>query len=206
MAFEEYKNLWVFIETEEGKAKPVGYELLTPGRRLADANQEKLVAVVIGKNVEDAAKEAEEYGADEVILVDEDAYYNYNTDAFSDAMEQLIKKYKPSTVLIGATNNGRDMGPRLSCRLGTGLTADCTDLSVEEETGNIIWTRPGLWRKPDGKYSLPGYSSADGYGTSWRLQKRSERSRASCRSDPRAYRTGSGPGSYSTSGADQRGG
>ena len=63
MAFEEYKNLWVFIETEEGKAKPVGYELLTPGRRLADANQEKLVAVVIGKNVEGAAKEAEEYGA-----------------------------------------------------------------------------------------------------------------------------------------------
>ena len=144
MAFEEYKNLWVFIETEEGKAKPVGYELLTPGRRLADANQEKLVAVVIGKNVEGAAKEAEEYGADEVILVDEDAYYNYNTDAFSDAMEQLIKKYKPSTVLIGATNNGRDMGPRLSCRLGTGLTADCTDLSVEEETGNIIWTRPAF--------------------------------------------------------------
>ena len=140
MAFEEYKNLWVFIETEEGKAKPVGYELLTPGRRLADANQEKLVAVVIGKNVEDAAKEAEEYGADEVILVDEDAYYNYNTDAFSDAMEQLIKKYKPSTVLIGATNNGRDMGPRLSCRLGTGLTADCTDLSVEEETGNFLVT------------------------------------------------------------------
>ena len=144
MAFEEYKNLWVFIETEEGKAKPVGYELLTPGRRLADANQEKLVAVVIGKNVEGAAKEAEEYGADEVILVDEDAYYNYNTDAFSDAMEQLIKIYKPSTVLIGATNNGRDMGPRLSCRLGTGLTADCTDLSVEEETGNIIWTRPAF--------------------------------------------------------------
>lgn len=206
MAFEEYKNLWVFIETEEGKAKPVGYELLTPGRRLADANQEKLVAVVIGKNVEGAAKEAEEYGADEVILVDEDAYYNYNTDAFSDAMEQLIKKYKPSTVLIGATNNGRDMGPRLSCRLGTGLTADWYGPVRRGRNRKYHLDPSGLWRKPDGKYSLPGYSSADGYGTSWRLQKRSERSRTSCRSDPRAYRTGSGPGSYSTSGADQRGG
>ena len=144
MNFEEYKNLWVFIETEEGKAKSVGFELLTPGRELADKQNEKLVAVVIGQNVEDVAKEAIAYGADEVLLVEGEEYYNYNTDTFAYALEELVKKYKPSTVLIGATNNGRDIGPRVACRLKTGLTADCTNLGIDEESGNMAWTRPAF--------------------------------------------------------------
>ena len=144
MNFEEYKNLWVFIETEEGKAKSVGFELLTPGRELADKQNEKLVAVVIGQNVEGVAKEAIAYGADEVLLVEGDEYYNYNTDTFAYALEELVKKYKPSTVLIGATNNGRDIGPRVACRLKTGLTADCTNLGIDEESGNMAWTRPAF--------------------------------------------------------------
>ena len=144
MAFEEYKNLWVVIETEEGKGKNVGFELLTPGRQLADEKNEKLVAVVIGKGVEAEAKKAIAYGADEAILVEGDEYFNYNTDTFSYALEQLINKYKPSTILIGATNNGRDMGPRVACRIKTGLTADCTGLSIDEESGNMAWTRPAF--------------------------------------------------------------
>lgn len=144
MNFEEYKNLWVFIETEEGKAKSVGFELLTPGRELADKQNEKLVAVVIGQNVEGVAKEAIAYGADEVLLVEGEEYYNYNTDTFAYALEELVKKYKPSTVLIGATNNGRDIGPRVACRLKTGLTADCTNLGIDEESGNMAWTRPAF--------------------------------------------------------------
>ena len=144
MAFEEYKNLWVVIETEEGKGKNVGFELLTPGRQLADEKNEKLVAIVIGKNVEAEAKKAIAYGADEAILVEGDEYFNYNTDTFSYALEQLINKYKPSTILIGATNNGRDMGPRVACRIKTGLTADCTGLSIDEESGNMAWTRPAF--------------------------------------------------------------
>lgn len=144
MSFNEYKNLWVVIETEEGKARNVGYELLTPGRRLADEQNEKLVAVVIGHQVEAVAKKAIAYGADEVLLVDGEEYNLYNTDAFVNALEKLIDKYKPSVVLMGATNNGRDMGPRLACRIKTGLTADCTGIDIDEESGNIAWTRPAF--------------------------------------------------------------
>lgn len=144
MRFEEYKNLWVFVETEENAAKPVGYELLKPGRQLADEMGEKLVAVVIGGRVEDVAKKAIEYGADEVILVEGDEYYNYTTDAYSIAMKTLVDKYKPSTILIGATNNGRDLGPKMACDLNTGLTADCTQLDYDAEGGNMAWTRPAF--------------------------------------------------------------
>lgn len=142
--FEEYKNLWVFVETEENKAKGVGYELLNPGRTLADKMGQKLVAVVIGGQVEDVAKKAIEYGADEAILVEGDEYFNYSTDAFGKAMHTLIDEYKPSAMLIGATNNGRDLGPKLACLLNTGLTADCTGLDYDVEAGNMVWTRPAF--------------------------------------------------------------
>ncbi len=137
------KDLWVFIETdEEGGARNVGLELLNPGRRLADAQGGKLVAVVIGHQTEAAVKEASAYGADKVIVVDGSEYQHYTTDAYVDAMYELVKKYAPTTMMIGATNEGRDMGPRLSCRIKTGLTADCTAVDYDEETGNIAWTRP----------------------------------------------------------------
>lgn len=142
--FEEYKNLWVYIEVMDGKAKNVGLELLNPGRRLADQNAEKLVAVVVGNDVEHIAKQAIAYGADEAIIVDSDIFDYYDTDLFTSAFESLILKYKPSTLLIGATNNGRDIGPRLACRLKTGLTADCTGLDIDSESGNIAWTRPAF--------------------------------------------------------------
>lgn len=144
MKLEEYKNLWVLIETETGKPKKIGFELLTPARTLADEMGEKLVAVVIGKDVDDTAELAIQYGADEAIVVDGDEYYYYNTDPFAYALETLIFKYKPTTILIGATNNGRDLGPRVSCHVHTGLTADCTKLSLDEETGNMAWTRPAF--------------------------------------------------------------
>lgn len=142
--FEEYRNIWVFMETEEGEAKNVSYELLNPGRLLADKSGCNLVAVVIGSHVEDVAKKAIQYGADSAILVDAPAYSIYNTDIFANALYTLIQKYKPSSVLIGATNNGRDLGPRVSCRIGTGLTADCTALDLDAETGEMAWTRPAF--------------------------------------------------------------
>ncbi len=138
----EYKNIWVFIETECGKAKNVGYELLNVARPLADKKGCELVAVVIGKDVEQAAKDAICYGADSAIVVDGPEYEYYTTDAFAGALSTLIEKHKPETLMIGATNNGRDMGPRVSCRIQTGLTADCTRIDIDEETGNIAWTRP----------------------------------------------------------------
>ena len=138
----DYKNIWVFIETECGKAKNVGYELLHVARPLADQKGCPLVAVVIGKDIEGVAKDAVCYGADSAIIVDGPEYEYYTTDAFTEAMVTLVEKYKPETLMIGATNNGRDMGPRVSCRLKTGLTADCTGIDIDEETGNIAWTRP----------------------------------------------------------------
>lgn len=142
--FEDYKNIWVYIETEEGKEKAVGYELLAPGRELADKRGSKLVALVIGNQVEEAAKKAIAYGADEAILLDDPQYNIYNTDMFGDAMTAMIEKYKPEGILIGATNNGRDLGPCVSCRIRTGLTADCTSIDLDEESGNIAWTRPAF--------------------------------------------------------------
>ena len=138
----DYKNIWVFIETECGKAKNVGYELLHVARPLADQKGCPLVAVVIGKDIEGVAKDAVCYGADSAIIVDGPEYEYYTTDAFTKAMVTLVEKYKPETLMIGATNTGRDMGPRVSCRLKTGLTADCTGIDIDEETGNIAWTRP----------------------------------------------------------------
>ena len=138
------KNLWVFIETDEGKAKSVGFELLSPGRAMADKLGEELVAVVLGENVEQAAKDAIAYGADKVLLVEGPEYRNYNTDAATHAMVELIGKYEPSIVLYGATNNGRDVGPRVACALKTGLTADCTGLDIDEETRLLLSTRPAF--------------------------------------------------------------
>lgn len=134
------KNVWVFIETDEGKAKPVGYELLNPGRMMADKLGEELVAVVMGQNVREVALTALSYQADQVILVEGEEYNTYNTDVATHAMVELIGKYAPSIVLYGATNNGRDLGPRVACTLKTGLTADCTGLDVED--GLLMSTRP----------------------------------------------------------------
>ncbi len=139
------KDLWVFIETDdEGKARNVGLELLNPGRMLADKQGGQLVAVVVAGSVAEAAKEAAAYGADKVITVEGEEYKHYTTDAYTDAICALIEKYGPTTMLIGATNVGRDLGPRMACRLKTGLTADCTALDIDPDSGNMAWTRPAF--------------------------------------------------------------
>lgn len=138
----EYRDMWVYIETECGKAKNVGYELLNAARPLADKKGCELVAAVIGHNVEQAARDAICYGADKAIVIDAPEYEYYTTDAFVAAIVRLIEKYKPETLMIGATNNGRDMAPRVSARIKTGLTADCTSIDIDEDTGNMAWTRP----------------------------------------------------------------
>ena len=139
------KDLWVFVETnEDGTAKNVGIELLTPGKMMAGKQGGQLVAVVIGSGVDEAVKAANEHGADKIIVVDGPEFKHYTTDAYAIALCTLVEKYGPTSMMIGATNNGRDLGPRVSCRLNTGLTADCTALDVDEETGNVAWTRPAF--------------------------------------------------------------
>ena len=139
---EDYKGVWVYLEIADGKPRNVGFELLGQGRRLADTLKEELAAVLIGDGVADIAKDAFAYGADKVYLVEGAEYKNYNTDGYTKACVDLIGTYKPSVMLIGATNDGRDLGPRISCRLRTGLTADCTGLAIDEKTGFVAWTRP----------------------------------------------------------------
>lgn len=138
------RNVWVFIEVIRGKVKGVSLELLGQGRKMADDLGEKLVAVIPGNDVEEFAQMAIRYGADEVITVDQKELKDYSTDGYTKAMCTLIKKYNPAVLLIGATNNGRDLGPRVSSRMQTGLTADCTELGVDLETRLVKWTRPAF--------------------------------------------------------------
>jgi electron transfer flavoprotein alpha subunit len=139
------KDLWVFVETnEDGTAKNVGLELLTPGRDLATKQGGQLAAVVIGNNVDAAVNAANAQGADKIYVIEGPEYAHYSTDAYQIALCTLVEKYAPTSILIGATNNGRDLGPRVSSRLQTGLTADCTSLDVDAESGNVAWTRPAF--------------------------------------------------------------
>ena len=141
----ENKNLWVLVETkEDGSAVNVGLELLNPGRNMADTLGGDLVAVIIGEEVSKAKEEVKDHGVDKIITCEGEVYKDYSTDVYANAVEKLVEKYRPDTILIGATNQGRDLGPRVSARLHTGLTADCTELDVDAETGNVQWTRPAF--------------------------------------------------------------
>ena len=141
-----YKGVWAFIEiSDDGKSqkvRPVGFELLSKGRELADQLGEELCAVVIGDNIQPYFAELSQYGADKIYAVEGPAYHDYNTAAYANAMVTLIKKYKPSVVLYPSTFIGRDLSPRISSELFVGLTADCTGLSIKE--GNLIQTRPAF--------------------------------------------------------------
>ena len=135
-------GIWVFVETYGGRAKDAGLELLTAARPLAVRKNCGLTAVIIGNDVLEAAGTAFIYGADHVILIDDPACAFYCTDVFAPALAHLVRKYGPDTLIISATNNGRDLAPRVACSLRTGLTADCTGIDIDDETGNIAWTRP----------------------------------------------------------------
>ena len=139
------KDLWVLIETaEDGSAKNVGLELLGKGRELADKQGGALCGIVIGCNTDAAVDATNKAGADKIYVVDGPEYKSYTTDAYAIAVTTLVQKYGPTSMLIGATNNGRDLGPRVSSRLNTGLTADCTGLDIDPETGLVQWTRPAF--------------------------------------------------------------
>lgn len=138
------KDLWVFIETnEDGSAKNIGLELLNPGRRIADGQGGRLCAVILGYNTQEAQDAASLGNADVLYVVDAPEYQYFTTDAYNKALCHLIEKHGPTTLMIGATPNGRDFGPRVACHLRTGLTADCTAIDLDE-SGNVAWTRPAF--------------------------------------------------------------
>lgn len=141
---DDYSGVWVFIEQVAGKARNVGHELLSQGRILADQMNTELSGIIIGSKVEHLAKEVFASGADNVYLIEGEEYSHYSTDAYTIAFADLIQTYKPRVILMGATTDGRDLGPRIACRVGTGLTADCTNLGIDETTGCVAWTRPAF--------------------------------------------------------------
>lgn len=139
----QYKNVFVFIEQREGVIQNVALELLGKARELANALNEKVYAILLGHNLTTQAQECIAYGADTVLRVDSPELQTYTTEPYAQAVYQIITTYKPSIVLIGATTIGRDLGPRLSARIETGLTADCTGLEISEEK-ELLMTRPAF--------------------------------------------------------------
>ena len=126
-----FKDVWVFCEQRQGKLMPTDFELISEGRKLADELGVKLCGILLGENVEGIAKELGGYGADEVIVCDSPLLKDYTTDAYAKVICDLIQELKPEAFIIGATNIGRDLGPRCAARLHTGLCADCTHLDVD---------------------------------------------------------------------------
>ncbi len=126
-----FKDVWVFCEQREGKLMPTDFELISEGRRLADELGVDLCGLLLGDNVEGIAKELGGYGADKVYVCDHSLLKVYTTDAYAKVICDVIEELKPEAFLIGATNIGRDLGPRCAARLHTGLCADCTHLDVD---------------------------------------------------------------------------
>lgn len=139
----QYKNVYVFVEQREGVIQNVGLELLGKARELADALNEKVYAMLLGHDLTTQAQECIAYGADTVLRVDAPELATYVTEPYAQAIYQIIRDNKPSIVLIGATTIGRDLGPRLSARVETGLTADCTGLEISEDR-DLLMTRPAF--------------------------------------------------------------
>ena len=160
---EEYKGVWVFAEQRENKISPVVFELLGKGRELAKKRGSKLTAVLLGHFTEEGIEscpplvacgvggegggitdELIHCGADEVIVVNHELLTNFSDLPYADAMQILVEKYKPEIILAGATHIGRSFIARVAVKIHTGLTADCTGLDIDEETGNLLQTRPAF--------------------------------------------------------------
>ena len=145
MNLQDYKDVYVFAEQRDGKVQSVALELLGKARELADANNEKVVAILLGKDIKGEAQTLVAHGADKVLVVDNDVLATYLTEPYTEAITQIIKEQKPSILLIGATTIGRDLGPRVSARNVTGLTADATKLEIsDDEAHEFRMTRPAF--------------------------------------------------------------
>ncbi|WP_458189626.1 electron transfer flavoprotein subunit alpha/FixB family protein [Haladaptatus sp. NG-WS-4] len=138
---EEYADVWVFVEQHDGDVAKVSWELLGEGRRLADENGYDLVALVIGENVDSVAEEAIARGADRVLVADDPVFEPYRADPYGTQFRTLVESRKPDIVLIGGSHTGRDFAGRVAVPAHAGLTADCTELDVDED-GLLLAKRP----------------------------------------------------------------
>ncbi|GAB6184291.1 FAD-binding protein [Thermodesulfovibrio hydrogeniphilus] len=139
---EEFKGVWIFAEQSNGKIASVAYELLGIGRKLADELNTELSAVLFGPSQE--VEELIKWGADKVYYVDSPDYAFLDDELYSKTLVKLIQEQKPEILLAGATAIGRSFIPRVAARLKVGLTADCTGLEIDKETGNLLQIRPAF--------------------------------------------------------------
>lgn len=144
MEKNEHKGIWVYIEEQGHHIEKVGPELIHAARMLQQKSGEDVIAVIISDDTKELIEQTKAYGADRILAVECPSCNHYSTDVYTDLMYELITERKPSTVLVGATEQGRDFAPRVACRLQTGLTADCTALDIDDETGDVAWTRPAF--------------------------------------------------------------
>ncbi|WP_213818594.1 electron transfer flavoprotein subunit alpha/FixB family protein [Garciella nitratireducens] len=144
MSIQDYKGVFVFAEQVDKEITGVSFELIGKAKELAKDLDTQVTAVLIGYEIADLAEQLAQYGADRVILIDDKECEIYRTEPYTHAMYSVIKKYKPEIVLYGATAIGRDLAPRVSARVHTGLTADCTGLEIDKETKNLRMTRPAF--------------------------------------------------------------
>ena len=155
MGLEEYKGVYVFAQQVDNELSGIAFELLGKAKELAADLSTDVTAVLIGSGVKGLADQLAEYGADKVIVVDDPELKEYRTEPYAHALASVINEYKPEIVLVGATVIGRDLGPRVSARVATGLTADCTVLEIgdfpinpvpnqEQKHNQLLMTRPAF--------------------------------------------------------------
>ena len=154
MGLEEYKGVFVFAQQVDNVLDGVAFELLGKGKELAKDLNTEVTAVLIGSGVKGLADQLAEYGADRVIVVDDPQLKDYRTEPYAHALASVINEYKPEIMLVGATAIGRDLGPTVSARVKTGLTADCTMLEIgdfplnaaagQEQHNQLLMTRPAF--------------------------------------------------------------
>ena len=142
--FSDFKGVWVFAEQRDGMLNRVALELLGLGQTLAQGLNQELSAVLLGHQVEHLAEELGAFGARNVYLAQHRLLAHYQTTPYAKVISQLIGEHKPNILLIGATTMGRDLAPRVSMRLNLGLTADCTELTIDPSDGSLLQTRPAF--------------------------------------------------------------
>ena len=141
---KDYKGIWVFAEQQEGEVQEVALELLGKARELAKKLQTDVSAVLLGSGVRKETGKLISHGADKVYLVEDDVLNHFLDEPYTDVLSYLINEYKPEIVLMGATTIGRAFASRVAARINTGLTADCTDLDIDDDTKILLQTRPAF--------------------------------------------------------------
>ena len=140
----EYNGVWVFAEQRSNELMNVSLELVNEASKLAEKRNAQVAAVLLGSDVRNCARELIAHGAETVYIIEDKELMHYRTGPYTRVITSLISHGKPEIFLLGATHNGRDLGPRLAARLDTGLTADCTKLDIDADRKILLQTRPAF--------------------------------------------------------------